>query len=183
MVDIATKEPLNFVAGDTVKWKRSLSDYKYSDGWRLKYSARGAAAINLTASADGDDHLITILAATSAGYTVGTYYWIAHVEKDAERYTIDDGYFEVKANLATATSITDRLITLQGNIDAINAFLGQNFKYASYSIAGRSLSNYSAADLYILKDRMQRELNKLRDENKLKRGIATNKLIRVRFNQ
>jgi hypothetical protein len=183
MADIPSVEPLNIVSGDTVKWTKSLSDYKASAGWTLKYNARGAGSINLTASASGDDYLITIPAATSAGYTVGTYKWNAYVEKDSERYTVAEGYFTVAANLAAANNITDRLITLQTDIDAINAFLGKNYKYSSYSIAGRSLANYSISDLYLLKDRMQRELNRLRDENKLARGVPTKKLIRVRFNQ
>jgi hypothetical protein len=182
MVDIPTREPENFNAGDTVSWKKSLSDYKASDGWVLKYAARGAGSINLTASADGDDHLTSISAATSSTYTAGTYKWLAYVEKAGERYTVGEGYWDIKVNLATATSITDRLITLQTDIDAINAFLGRNYNYASYSIAGRSLNNHSITDLFTLRDRLQAELNRLRDEEKINRGVPTRQLIRVRIN-
>jgi len=35
---IPTKEPLTIRAGDTIKWKRSIDDYKASDGWTLKYA-------------------------------------------------------------------------------------------------------------------------------------------------
>ena len=31
MADIPSKEPAEFRAGDTIKWKRSLDDYKASD--------------------------------------------------------------------------------------------------------------------------------------------------------
>lgn len=182
MTDIATQEPQSFIAGDTVKWKKSLPDYKASDSWVLKYALRGAAVINLTAAASGDDHLITITAVTSAGYTAGTYKWISYVEKAGERYTIEEGYLAIETNLATATTITDRLITLEADIAAINGFLGKNYKYSSYAIAGRSLNNYSISELFTLRDRLQRELKSLKDADKIARGLATNKLIRVRFN-
>ena len=182
MTDIPTQEPLSFIAGDTVKWKKSLSDYPASDGWVLKYAIRGTAVINLTATASGADHLITIAAATSAAYTAGTYKWIASVEKASERYSVGEGYLTIEPNFATATTITDPLITLEADITAIKAFLSKNYKYASYAIAGRSLNNYSIAELFTLRDRLQRDLNKLKDADKIARGLATSKLIRVRFN-
>ena len=36
--DIASKEPAKIRAGDTIEWKRSIDDYKASDGWTLKYA-------------------------------------------------------------------------------------------------------------------------------------------------
>ena len=54
-----TKEPETVRAGDTIKWKKSVSDYAASDGWTLKYSLRGqSTAIDLTSTADGDEHPI-----------------------------------------------------------------------------------------------------------------------------
>lgn len=182
MVNIPTIEPASFTAGDTVQWKKSLSDYPASDGWTLKYALRGAGSIDLTASADGDDHLVTVTAAASAAYTAGTYKWMAYVEKSGERYTLAEGYLAINADLVTATSITDRVITLESQIDAINGFFAKNYKYSSYSINGRSLSNYSVDDLFKLRDRLKRELNDLKAADRIARGLGTKKLIRVRFN-
>ncbi|MBN4908286.1 hypothetical protein IDG65_14355, partial [Staphylococcus sp. EG-SA-17] len=92
------------------------------------------------------------------------------------------GYIEVKANLATATTITDRLLTLQADLDAINGWLGKNYSFASYSIGGRSLNKYTMADLYMMRGRMQSELQNLKDAEKIRRGKGTSKLILVRFN-
>ena len=39
--DIASKEPTQFRAGDTIEWKRSIDDYKASDGWTRKYAYFG----------------------------------------------------------------------------------------------------------------------------------------------
>jgi len=183
MTDIAIQEPSEFIAGDTVKWKRCLQDYKASDAWVLKYAARGDAAFAITATADGDDHLVTISATTSAGYTAGKYKWVAYVEKSGERYTVDEGYFTVKPNLATGNgTITDERLQLEKDIAAIKAYLGKNYTYANYAINGRSLTRYSITELFTLKDRLQRELNRLRDAEKIARGEGTGKRILVRFN-
>lgn len=182
MVDIATTEPEYFVAGDTVKWKKTLSDYKASDGWVLSYALRGAGNINLTATASGADHQVDITAAVSATYTEGTYSFAAYVTKGSERYSVGNGYIEIKKNLATATTYTDRLLTLQADVDAVNAFLSKNYNFASYSIGGRSLNKYSITELYMLRGKLLGELQKLKDEEKIRRGKGTSKLIRVRFN-
>jgi hypothetical protein len=43
--DIAIKEPAQFMAGDTINWKRSIDDYKAGDGWMLEY-AYAASCLN-----------------------------------------------------------------------------------------------------------------------------------------
>ena len=51
---IPTKEPLTIRAGDTIKWTKSLDDYKASEGWTLKYAFRGnAGTVDITGSEDG----------------------------------------------------------------------------------------------------------------------------------
>lgn len=182
MADIATTEPEIIVAGDTVKWKKSLSDYKASASWVLTYALRGAKAIDITAAASGDDHLVDLSAATTGGYTPGTYSFSAYVTKSGERYTVATGYITVKVNLATATTFTDRLLTLQSDVDAINAFLSKNYNYASYSIGGRSLNKYSLTELYKLRSVLMSELSSLKDSERIRRGLGTSKLIRVRIN-
>lgn len=177
----ATKEPSIIIAGDTLKWKISLPDYKASDGWVLAYALRGAAQINITAGADGADHLVQVAAATTAAYTPGNYKWIATVTKAGERYTVAEGYFLVQADLATATSYSDRMLALQTHIDAINGFLAKSHKYSSYAIGGRSLSSHSVQDLFLLKDRFMRELNELKNAEALKKGLGSKKIVRVRM--
>jgi len=182
MADIPTQEPESFVAGDTVKWNKSLDDYKASDGWTLKYWLRGASVINITATASGADFSVVIPAATTAGYTAGTYEWISTVEKASERFTVGKGYMAIEANLATATTITNRLIALEADVNAINEFLGKNYDYSSYAIAGRSLNRYTITELFTLKDRLQAELNRLKAAERMRRGLKGKKNILVRIN-
>lgn len=174
-------EPSIIIAGDTLKWKTSVPAYKASDGWTLAYSARGAGQITITATADGDDYQVEVPAATTALYAPGNYKWIATVTKGAERYTVADGYFNVQADLSTASGFIDRILQLQTHIDAINGFIAKSHKYSSYAIGGRSLSSLSIADLFLLKDRLTRELRDLKATESLKKGMGKNNVVRVRM--
>jgi hypothetical protein len=67
---VPTKEPLTIRAGDTIEWTKSIDDYKASDGWTLSYSFRSASGtIDITSTADGDDHAVCIAPATSTAYS------------------------------------------------------------------------------------------------------------------
>ena len=72
--NIPTSEPESLVAGDTVTWQKTLSDYPASDGWVLSYRLINAAGnIDITSSASGDDHLVSVAATATAGWSyVGT---------------------------------------------------------------------------------------------------------------
>jgi len=106
---IDTKEPDEIIAGDTIKWKKSLSDYLASAGWSLTYVLLNAAGkITITSSADGSDHLISIDAATTAAYAAGLYDWSLTVSNGLERYTIGNGRIEVKPDPTQQTTFDGR---------------------------------------------------------------------------
>ena len=87
--EIPSKEPEQFRAGDTIKWKRSLSDYKASESWVLKYAFRGTpGVIDITSSASGDDHLVNEVAATTAAYSPGIYDVIGFVVFHVRSFSI-----------------------------------------------------------------------------------------------
>ena len=55
MTDIPEIEPVSFIAGDTVKWTKSLEDYLASDSWVLVYYlVKDGDQKTITASASGD---------------------------------------------------------------------------------------------------------------------------------
>ena len=72
-MEISLFEPRSFTAGDTVVWKRSLSDYPATASWVLSYTFNGPDKYAATAAASGDDFLVTLLAATTAVYLPGYY--------------------------------------------------------------------------------------------------------------
>ena len=128
MAEPKAYEPEKLTSGVTWKWKKTLSDYPASE-WTLTYYFRksGATATSFSASADGDTHLVTVTAATTAGYAAGVYDIIGVVVKSAEKYVVFDGILEVLTNPATA-SVRDSietwlagaaLVELRGHLGAL----------------------------------------------------------------
>ena len=91
-------EPEVLTIGDRWVWKRTDlgTDYPPSN-YALTYNARlqgaGSTAISITASESGEDYLVEVASATTAGYTAGTYYWSAFITRssDSQRIQIDSG--------------------------------------------------------------------------------------------
>lgn len=124
MTDIPTTEPARITAGDYVQWKISLADYKASDSWTLTYSlVKKGTRIEITATASGDDHLVTLAAATTATYNIGIYAWQAYVTKSSERYMVDRGTLEVLPNYAAMPSGYDARSHVKKTLDALEAML------------------------------------------------------------
>ena len=101
-------EPPSIRAGDTIQWRRTLSEYP-ATSWTLTYSLLNAAGkITIAAGADGSDHLVSVAKATSALYTAGWYDWTASVSDGTSRYTVDNGRIRVFPDLAAATTYDAR---------------------------------------------------------------------------
>ena len=86
---VPTYEPDTITAGDLITWKKSLGDYPAGESWTLSYALTNSAAqITFTGTADDDDHLISVSAATSAAWAAGTYSIQGYVTKALERYLV-----------------------------------------------------------------------------------------------
>nr|ADI23560.1 hypothetical protein [uncultured nuHF2 cluster bacterium HF0770_42C12] len=187
-VNIAETEPAKIIAGDLIQWKRTDLGTDYANGsYTLKYSARlegtGSTEIQITASASGDDYLISVGQSTSASYTVGIYRGQMYITRnsDSERLTLDTGTFEVVANRDAAT--TDPRSHARIMVEKIESLLEgrADADVASYSIAGRSLTKLSIDELMTWRDRYKSEyLRELRRERALN-GEGSGAQIKVRF--
>lgn len=182
MTDISTTEPIQFTAGDTVRWCKFLEDYLAGDGWVVTYALRGASVIDLTAAASGDDHLITITAAESAEFAAGNYWWQSYATKAGERFQVDTGNLTIKENLAAATTFDGRS-HVKKVLDALEATIAGKASrdQLSYSIAGRSLSRMSAEDVITWRDKYRAEYQQEVKAEKIRKGLGNNSIIRVRF--
>lgn len=157
MANIPTSEPAFIQAGDTVKWQRTLPDYPASAGWVLAYRLINAAGkIDIPAAADGDAHLITVAAATSAGYAAGAYDWQAFVTLGAERYTVGAGRVVIRPNLAAQAAGFDARSTARKALDdlraALAAWLTNSGTVQEYEIAGRRMKFRSMVEVKQLLD-------------------------------
>jgi hypothetical protein len=121
-VEILTTEPIEVRAGNTWRWRRTLSDFPASV-WSLTYTLYNAAGvIRLTASADGDAHLVGITPVESAAHAPGVYDWIAHVSDGTDKYEIARGSMRVLPDLSSATSYDGRS-QARKIVDAIDAII------------------------------------------------------------
>jgi hypothetical protein len=182
MADIPTLEPSSVNAGDTWRWTRSLADYPASAGWALSYTLINASAkITISASASGDDHAVTVAAATTAGYAAGTYDWRARVSKDGEVYTVGEGRITVRN--AFAASTFDARSHARKTLDAIEAVIEgrASSAVAEYTIAGRSLKHIPVADLLALRDKYRAEVLREDAAAAVAAGLPDRRRVFVRF--
>lgn len=174
--------PSKIVAGDSLSWKKSLSDYPAST-WTLVYHLLNQQKkITITAAADGDDHLVEIPIGTSDDYTVGAYKYIATVSDGTERYKIDEGRVEVTPDYANLES-ADLRTHAEKVLEALEAVIEgkASADQLTYSIAGRSISRYSPDEILQWRDSYQAEVNKeRRDLNKEQgRSAGTSSQVKV----
>lgn len=115
-------EPSSARAGDTWSWVRDLPDYP-APTWVLSYTLFAAAAVvRITAAADGTQHSVHLLPATTGAYTAGRYDWAAHVTDGTDRHQVGAGTLLVLPNLTAATSYDGRTHARK-MLDAIEAMM------------------------------------------------------------
>lgn len=180
------REPTSFTAGDTVAWTRSLADYPASAGWVLSYRfISPTSKFDVTGSASGDDHAVTVAAATSAGYTAGTYQWQGYVTLALERHTVGSGTTVVEPNLAAVSAAGyDNRTPARKALDALNAGLetfGSNAHVQSYQIGDREMRYRTFADFMAARDRLALEVRREEDATRAQQGQPSRNRLRVVF--
>lgn len=117
-------EPSSVRAGDTVTWIKSLPLYP-STLWTLYYRLINATSkIDITATASGSDHLVSVLKATSAAWVAGDYAYVSWVANGTERVTVEQGKITILPDLsAVATAGYDLRTQAKKMLDAIDAAL------------------------------------------------------------
>jgi len=186
--NVPETEPATIVAGDILQWKRTDLDSDYpNSSYSLSYKARlegtGSTVITITASASGDDYLVSVSQSATASYTVGTYRWQAYITRtsDSERVTVDSGTFEVIANRSASTA--DPRSHAKTMLEKIESLLEgrADADVSSYSIAGRSLSKLTLDELMQWRDRYRAEwMREVRRERALN-GKRTGGTVLARF--
>ena len=181
-------EPSELVIGDRWMWKRTdlATDYPIAS-YGLSYTARlegaGSTTFSITASESGTDYTVEVASSTTATYTAGTYQWQAYITRtsDSQRIVVDSGTFKVIANRSASTA--DPRSHVKKVLDAIQATIEGRATQdqMAYSIAGRSLSRTSIADLLLLRDTYQAEYNRELDAERINNGLKSRNKILTRF--
>lgn len=162
---IPSIEPTSFVAGDTVKWTKALSDYSPADGWVLSYILRGVtgAPPTVTVTSNTSDYSVVIAAVDTAALAAGTYLWDAFVKKSGERYAVDSGVITVLQNIESGT--TAILSEAATNLPLVQAAIKARLtgQATSYSINGRALQYIPLKELYTIRALLMREIRRERN--------------------
>lgn len=169
-------------AGDTWAWTRAFSDYP-APTWTLTYTLINASAkITIAAAADGTNHLVTVLAATTAGYTAGLYSAAGRVTSGSESYTIWQGQIEILPNLAAATTLDDRTHARKV-LEAIEAVIEgrASSDQQAVTIGDRSIVKIPIAELLRLRDSYKLEVASEEAAARLAQGIGGRGRMMVRL--
>ena len=166
MSDIPGTEPTTIRAGDGVQWRRSLPEHLATDGWVLKYRVLRAVPPHrdITAAADGADHLVSLSATTTAAWQAGRATLVGWAEKAAtgERETLLQQSMDVLPDLTAATSLDGRTAAQRRLADAeaaLSAYLaGGQGHVAEYVINGRRMVFREARELQDLVDGARRDV-------------------------
>lgn len=186
MAETPTTEPAAVVAGDTITWQKSISDYP-AGTWTLKYRLiNSAGKIDITATADGTTHLVSVSASASASWTAGDYTWQAWVENGGatERHTVGSGTIEVKPNIAVATTLdarTDAAKIVDQLMAAYQSYTASNGHLSEFSIAGRTVKYRSAAEILEQLNFWEARVAAEKRAERIAAGIGAGNKILVRF--
>lgn len=167
-------EPESLVAGDSWRWTRPIADFPPSEGWTATYYLTGAysVAIPTTPRIPTQDFEVHYLPAASGLVLSGVYRWVLSVTNGTDSYSADSGEFTILANPNVGDSVDARdaaektLAVLKLEI-AARLGTGTGGAHESYSIEGRSISKVSLNDLYSLKNKYAREVQRLRNGGKM----------------
>jgi hypothetical protein len=162
------------VAGFTLEFSATAPDYPASEGWALKYRLAPRASgsiINLSSVADGDNFLVQVSAATTAGWTAGAYTYEAYVEKGSESYPLERGPVQIVGALAGGQ---DNRLHVEKVIEAIEAVIENraSLDQEEVSVNGRSLKRTPVADLIVFRNKYRSELRSMQAAERLANGIT-----------
>ena len=182
-MSVARIEPDIFTKGDSVSWRKSLACYPASE-WTLTYYIRGINHLDVTATADGDVHVISIDTASSNSLTPGDYWWQAKATKGAEVITVASGQFIVKPSLTDVSAGHDGRSHTKITLDNLYAVIEKRatLDQQSYAINGRSLSRMSIDELLTFKEKYERLYQRELRQLGIKKGLGTGRKIHTRFN-
>jgi hypothetical protein len=181
-------EPTKVVVGDFIQWKKSnlAQDYPtsaYSAEYVARITGGGSTEIKLAATEVDGIYLFTVDSATSSDFVAGHYYWQLEITQTStgNRRVVERGDFEaipdLDVNQSDPRSHAEIMLAkiesiLEGKADS---------DVASYSIAGRSLSHHSFAELKTLREEYRAEVLREHRNALIKRGKPSQNTIKARF--
>lgn len=151
--------PTSLIAGDTWEWEADYGDYPAGTWTATAYFENAAESFTVSSAASGTSHAFAETATNTAALVAGKYRVQVRVASGAERYVVETGWCEVVADPASNAKVDPRSWARR-TLDAVEAFLEGNATTAqqSMSIAGRSISRWSIAELMQFRAQLRGEV-------------------------
>lgn len=164
--------PESFAAGETLTYRRQLSEYPASS-WTLRLYLAGAKTLKKTAGADGDDHILTLAAGETAALTAGVYRWAELVTDGVGLvYQVASSVVRVTADLAQATEGSEQE-WVERAIGILRAHIEGRLPAGleSYQIANRVVSKLPIKDAVELLEALEGRLARIGNPNRVSRSV------------
>ena len=146
-------------------------------------SAATEIAITATENTDPDEYIIEVGSSTTGSYTAGDYTYQEYIVRssDSERLVYSTGIVTVEPDLDTDTS--DPRSNARKILDGLRAMLENraSIDQMSMSIAGRSLSRMTPAEIRDWERHYSYLVSKETKEMRIKKGQPTGSEIKVKF--
>lgn len=169
----------NLIVGDTLSFTTTLADYPASAGWSLTYRLvprTSGSAIEIAASASGDDHVVSVSATTTALWAAGEYSWSGYVSKAGERHTVESGTITIKPDPGVVAALDGRSQAAKAVDDlraALATYTASSGHVSEYSIAGRTMKFKGSDDILKLLSYWEIELQRERAAEAAAKGQAS----------
>ncbi len=176
--------PTKQLAGTLFQVTIPAGHFLASDGWSLRLILINAAQkINITSTADGDDHAFSETAATTATWVAGNYDWFLKAEKSGEEDRfIDSAGIEILTDVEAAPT-SDERSHARIVFESINAVIEERATkdQMSYQIGGRQLSLTPLKDLLEFRTYYSQLVDAEIVKDNAQQGRPSGKKIRTRF--
>lgn len=158
---VAELIPTRFVAGTTFRVALTLTAYPAPD-WGATLILRGPLSIDLTATDDGAQHVLTATAAVTADWPAGVYWWAIRATDGSDVVQVDEGQITVAADIAAADDGFDARTHAERTLAAIEAVIENRATkdQQKYTINNRELWRTPIADLLLLRNRYRDEVRR-----------------------
>ncbi len=173
--------PDSFSAGLTFDALATCVAYPASSGWVLTALLRGPSSIDLTATAEGNQHRISASAAETAAWLPGVYAYMIRATQGADVAAVESGVITIKPDFAATVDGTDMRSPNAIVLASIEAVIAKRATQDQqrYTINNRELWRTPIADLLKLRA-TYRDL--VRQENNAACGRSGyGRLVRIRF--
>ncbi len=184
--DYLKVEPQQANAGTTWRWTRSFTDFP-ANTWTLTYYFRevtGKYSFDIVATNDNNAFQVNLDSTVTDDYAPGVYSGQGFVSNGNDRFLVYENQLEVATDFKHQGVGKDTRSHAQKVLQAIKGLLEGKFTEdaSSYSIAGRSITKLSPAELIDAKNYYESLVVSEIRQQRAKQGLETGQVVKARFN-